>query len=89
MPPELAGSALLIGLLVVGVVAALCMSWSDAQDPLLCVPWSEVFMEFGIWAPLAGIVLIALMAIYAPTVYIRKTNKILKLLEKIEANTRK
>jgi hypothetical protein len=38
MPPELAGSALLIGLLVVGVVAALCMSWSDAQDPLLCVP---------------------------------------------------
>jgi hypothetical protein len=46
-------------------------------------------MEFGIWAPLAGIVLIALMAIYAPTVYIRKTNEILKLLEKIEANTRK
>jgi hypothetical protein len=35
MPPELAGSALLIGLLVVGVVAALCMSWSDAQDPKL------------------------------------------------------
>ena len=35
------------------------------------------------------IVAIALLAIYVPTVYIRKTNKILKLLEKIEANTRK
>ena len=46
-------------------------------------------MEFGIWVQLACIALIALMAIYAPTVYIRKTNEILKLLEKIEANTRK
>ena len=46
-------------------------------------------MEFGIWVQFACIALIALMAIYAPTVYIRKTNKILKLLEKIEANTRK
>jgi hypothetical protein len=35
------------------------------------------------------IVAIALLAIYVPTVYIRKTNKILKLLERIEANTRK
>jgi hypothetical protein len=35
------------------------------------------------------IVAIALLAIYVPTVYIRKTNKILKLLEQIEANTRK
>ena len=26
---------------------------------------------------------------YAPIVYIRKTNKIIKLLEQIEANTRK
>ena len=39
--------------------------------------------------PIVCIVVIAVLAIYAPTVYIRKTNKILKLLEKIEANTRK
>ncbi len=38
--------------------------------------------------PLACIALVALLAIYVPTVYIRKTNKILALLEKIEANTR-
>jgi hypothetical protein len=37
----------------------------------------------------ACVVLLALMAIYVPTLYIRKTNKILKLLEQIEANTRK
>ena len=35
------------------------------------------------------VVLITLLAIYVPTIYIRKTNKILKLLEQIEANTRK
>ncbi len=38
---------------------------------------------------LAGIAVIALLALYVPTIYIRKTNKILKLLEQIEANTRK
>jgi hypothetical protein len=32
---------------------------------------------------------VALAAIYVPTIYIRKTNKILKLLEQIAANTRK
>ena len=37
----------------------------------------------------ASIVVIALVAIYVPTIYIRKTNKMMKLLEKIEANTRK
>ncbi len=37
----------------------------------------------------ACVVLIALMVIYVPTVYIRKTNKVLKLLQQIEANTRK
>lgn len=37
----------------------------------------------------ACVILIALMVAYVPTVYIRKTNKILKLLEQIEANTRK
>jgi hypothetical protein len=34
-------------------------------------------------------VLIALMSAYAPLIYIRKTNKVLKVLEQIEANTRK
>jgi hypothetical protein len=37
----------------------------------------------------ACVVLLALTAVYVPTVYIRKTNKILKLLEQIQANTRK
>ena len=36
-----------------------------------------------------GIVVVALLAIYVPTIYIRKTNKLIALLEKIEANTRK
>ena len=37
----------------------------------------------------ASIVVMALVAVYVPTIYIRKTNKLMKLLEKIEANTRK
>lgn len=37
----------------------------------------------------ACVVLVALLAAYVPTIYIRKTNKVLKLLEQIEANTRK
>jgi hypothetical protein len=37
----------------------------------------------------AALVVIALQAIYVPTVYIRKTNKVIQLLEKIEANTHK
>ena len=32
---------------------------------------------------------IALLAIYVPTLYIRKTNKIIQLLEQIATNTRK
>ena len=36
-----------------------------------------------------GIIVVALLAIYVPTIYIRKTNKLVVLLEKIEANTRK
>jgi hypothetical protein len=36
-----------------------------------------------------GLVLVALLAVYVPTIYIRKTNKIIGLLERIEANTRK
>jgi hypothetical protein len=35
------------------------------------------------------VIVIALLAIYVPTIYIRKTDKILAVLEKIEANTRK
>jgi hypothetical protein len=46
-------------------------------------------MVSGIMVQLTCIVVIALMVIYFPTVYIRKTNKMLKLLEQIEANTRK
>jgi hypothetical protein len=36
-----------------------------------------------------GLIVVALMAVYVPTIYIRKTNKLIGLLEKIEANTRK
>lgn len=35
------------------------------------------------------VVILAAIAIYFPTIYIRKTNKVLAVLEKIEANTRK
>ena len=37
----------------------------------------------------ASLVVIALLAIYVPTIYIRKTNKMIHLLEQIAANTRK
>jgi len=37
----------------------------------------------------SSFVLVALLAVYVPTIYIRKTNKLMKTLEKIEANTRK
>ena len=32
---------------------------------------------------------IAVIAVYFPTIYIRKTDKILKILQQIEANSRK
>ena len=35
------------------------------------------------------VIVIALLAIYVPTIYIRKTNKLIDLLEQIAANTRK
>jgi len=42
------------------------------------------------YAVVAGaVIVIALMAIYVPTIYIRKTNKLISPLERIEANTRK
>jgi hypothetical protein len=46
-------------------------------------------MELSATVLLASIVVVALLAIYVPTIYIRKTNKLLAILEKIEANTRK
>jgi hypothetical protein len=36
-----------------------------------------------------SLIVVALVAIYVPTVYIRKTNKLIELLQKIEVNTRK
>ena len=40
------------------------------------------------FAVLGGcVVVIALLAAYVPTIYIRKTNKLLKALEQIAANT--
>ncbi|HEY5176947.1 MAG TPA: hypothetical protein VII95_15420 [Terriglobales bacterium] len=44
------------------------------------------------WAfavPIVCLILIALLAIYVPTIYIRKTNKMIHILEQIAANTRK
>jgi hypothetical protein len=38
---------------------------------------------------LCSLSIIALMAIYFPTVYIRKTNVMIAILEQIAANTRK
>jgi hypothetical protein len=35
------------------------------------------------------VLFITVWAAYVPTIYIRKTDKVLKLLEKIEGNTRK
>jgi hypothetical protein len=46
-------------------------------------------MYWSIYALSAGLVILALLAIYVPTVYIRKTNKMIHLLEQISANTRK
>jgi hypothetical protein len=36
----------------------------------------------------ACVMLVALLAVYVPTIYIRKLNRVIKLLEQIEANTR-
>jgi len=37
----------------------------------------------------ACVIVVAVLAIYVPTVYIRKTNVLIHLLEQIAANTRK
>ena len=57
------------------------------QDSILVLP--EATMELSVTAIFASIVIVALLAIYVPTIYIRKTNKLMAILEKIEANTRK
>lgn len=60
-----------------------------------CLPYDsipilvEANMPISATVVLASFVLVALVAIYVPTIYIRKTNKLMKTLEKIEANTRK
>lgn len=41
------------------------------------------------WVILCCLSIIALMALYFPSVYIRKTNAMIQLLEQIAANTRK
>jgi len=46
-------------------------------------------MQVSLTVLFASVIVMALVAIYVPTIYIRKTNKLLKLLEKIETNTRK
>jgi len=46
-------------------------------------------MPFSVTVLLSGLGIVVLLAIYVPTIYIRKTNKLLSVLEKIEANTRK
>ncbi len=49
----------------------------------------EAFMYWPFVVSGVCLVVIALLAIYVPTIYIRKTNAMLKLLEQIAANTRK
>jgi hypothetical protein len=46
-------------------------------------------MAWSLALPLGCVIGIALLVAYVPTIYIRKTNKVMKILEKIEANTRK
>jgi hypothetical protein len=57
------------------------------DQSILILP--EVFMDLSVAMLGAAVVVVALLAIYVPTIYIRKTNKLIGLLERIEANTRK
>ena len=45
-------------------------------------------MDLANW-PIACLLLITVVVIYVPIVHIRLTNKVIKILEKIEANTQK
>ena len=42
-----------------------------------------------VYVVLTSVVIVAVMSIYFPTVYIRKTNALIRLLEQIAANTKK
>jgi hypothetical protein len=46
-------------------------------------------MNWPIFVLGACVIVVALLAIYVPTVYIRKTNVMVHLLEQISANTRR
>ena len=46
-------------------------------------------MELSATVLFTSVVVVALLAVYVPTIYIRKTNKLMGLLERIESNTRK
>jgi hypothetical protein len=48
-----------------------------------------MMMYSAVLIPCACLIVIALLALYVPTIYIRKTNKVIQLLEEIAANTRK
>jgi hypothetical protein len=47
-----------------------------------------MMMYWYVLVPAACLIVIALLALYVPTIYIRKTNKLIHLLEEIAANTR-
>ena len=49
----------------------------------------EGFDVYSLLVLSACLAIVVLFALYVPTVYIRKTNKVLKLLEQIAANTRR
>jgi hypothetical protein len=49
------------------------------------ISWEEDSMQILI----ACVIIITCLAIYIPVIYIRKTNKLQKILEQIEANTHK
>jgi hypothetical protein len=74
-----------VGYIIVAAQDAKRKSWVYS---LFCT-LIEVSMTSGILVLSACVVVIALLAIYTPAIYIREAKKILKLLEQIEANTRK
>jgi hypothetical protein len=45
-------------------------------------------VQYMMWV-IGCLFVIAAIAVYFPTIYIRRTDKILKILEQIEANSRK
>jgi hypothetical protein len=59
----------------------------NPDQSILILP--EVLMGVPILLLGGAVIVVALLAVYVPTVYIRKTNRLIRLLERIEANTRK